>query len=558
MACGLRPGGGAGYALDMTDIALPDFVPLADTIAATARAAPNRMAVQDEAEALTYGGLDALMDRVGAALQRDGVRAGDTIAICAASSAAYLAVFLGAVRVGVAVAPLAPSATRESLAAMREDCRAKAMFVDSTTRALFDAPAIPLDAGFADWLAPQGARPAPVEIAPEAVFNTIYSSGTTGAPKGIDQSHGMRFVHTRRRLLAGYDAEATTLVSTPLYSNTTLVSVFPALAGGGRVILMKKFDARRFLEIAQAERVTHAMLVPVQFSRLLALPDFDRFDLSSFRMKFSTSAPLAAALKHDILARWPGGLSEYYGMTEGGGTCILNAHERPDKLHTVGQPAEGHDIRLIDEEGREVAKGEVGEVVGRSPAMMNGYRNAREKTRAAEWFDPEGRRFIRTGDVGRFDEDGFLILLDRRKDMIISGGFNIYPSDLEAALTARAEVREAAVVGASSALWGETPVAFVVLREGASADPEALRAAVNATLGRTQRLAALRIVEALPRSAIGKVLKRELREQAGAMRPEAQALAGLQLDARIRQHRRQFAGLEHFGRRCRRRRRTRP
>ena len=494
---------------------LADFTPLADGIAETARAAPDRIAVQDEARALTYAEFDALMDRVGAALQRDGVKAGETIAICASSSVAYLAVFLGAVRVGVAVAPLAPSSTPQSLAAMRADCGARALFVDATTRALFAAPAIGLDDGLDDWLAPQGARPAPVAINPEAVFNTIYSSGTTGTPKGIDQSHGMRFLHTRRRLLAGYDETARTLISTPLYSNTTLVSVFPTLAGGGRVILMKKFDARRFLEIAAAERATHAMLVPVQYSRLMALADFDRYDLSSFRMKFSTSAPFAAALKRDILARWPGGLSEYYGMTEGGGTCMLFAHERPDKLHTVGQPTEGHDIRLIDENGREVARGEVGEVVGRSQATMNGYRNAAEKTAQAEWRDAEGRRFIRTGDVGRFDEDGFLVLLDRRKDMIISGGFNIYPSDLEAALTSRPEVREAAVVGAPSALWGETPVAFVVLQQ--AVDAEALREAVNATLGKTQRLAALRIVEALPRSAIGKVLKRELRQMAGAM-----------------------------------------
>jgi long-chain acyl-CoA synthetase len=283
------------------------------------------------------------------------------------------------------------------------------------------------------------------------------------------------------------------------------------------VILMKKFDARRFLQIAEAERVTHAMLVPVQYSRLLALPDFGRFDLSSFRMKFSTSAPFAASLKREVLARWPGGLAEYYGMTEGGGTCILFAHERPDKLHTVGQPAEGHDIRLIDEAGREVGVGAIGEVVGRSPAMMNAYRNAPDKTHDAEWRDPQGQRFIRTGDIGRFDEEGFLVLLDRRKDMIISGGFNVFPSDLEAVLLARPEVREAAVIGVPSAAWGETPVGFVVLREGATSDPEGLRAAVNEGLGKTQRLAALRVVETLPRSAIGKVLKRELRATFGAL-----------------------------------------
>jgi acyl-CoA synthetase (AMP-forming)/AMP-acid ligase II len=496
---------------------LADFTPLDEQIAAAAREAPDRVAVKDDSRTLTYGELDALMDRVSAALQRDGVGPGASIAICAETSVAYLATFLGAVRIGVAVAPLPPSATPASLAAMLADCGARALFVDAATEALFERPVLRLDGGFAGWLAPEGARPARVAVEPALVFNTIYSSGTTGAPKGIDQSHGMRFVHTRRRLLAGYDADAVTLISTPLYSNTTLVSVFPALAGGGRLVLMKKFDARRFLEIAERERVTHAMLVPVQYARLMAQPDFDRFDLSSFRMKFSTSAPFAAALKREVLARWPGGLAEYYGMTEGGGTCLLMAHERPDKLHTVGQPAEGHDIRLIDTEGREVARGEAGEVVGRSPAMMNGYRNAPEKTREAEWRDAQGRRFIRTGDIGRFDEDGFLVLLDRAKDMIISGGFNIYPSDLEAALLAQPEVKEAAVVGATSTQWGETPVGFVVLKEGASADAEALRAAVNATLGKTQRLAALRVVEALPRSAIGKVLKRELRETAGAL-----------------------------------------
>ncbi len=491
------------------------FTPLADQIAAHARVAPDALALQDEAGRLSYGALDKAMDRVAAALQREGIVQGGTIALCASSSVAYLTVFLGALRAGVAVAPLAPSSTPASLAAMLEDAGSRLLFADATTQRLFDRPALRLDEDLDGWLAPPGAQPVRPEISPGDVFNTIYSSGTTGAPKGIDQSHGMRFVHSQRRLIAGYDESAVTLISTPLYSNTTLVAVFPTLAGGGRVVLMKKFDARRFLEIAEGERATHAMLVPVQYARLMAHPDFGRFDLSAFRAKLSTSAPFSAALKRDVLNRWPGGLLEYYGMTEGGGTCILDARAFPDKLHTVGRPAEGHDIRLIDEAGREVGAGETGEIVGHSPAMMNGYRNAPGKTAQSEWFDATGRRFIRTGDVGRFDADGFLTLLDRAKDMIISGGFNVYPSDLEAALTTRPEVAEAAVVGAPSALWGETPVGFVVLRT--PADPDALREAVNATLGKTQRLAALHVVEALPRSAIGKVLKRELREQVGAM-----------------------------------------
>lgn len=211
-----------------------------------------------------------------------------------------------------------------------------------------------------------------------------------------------------------------------------------------------------------------------------------------------------------MLRRWPGGLVEFYGMTEGGGATLLAAHEFPDKLHTVGRPMPGHDIRLIDENGREVAPGKTGEVVGRSLTMMTGYFNQPEKTREAEWRDVEGRRFIRTGDIGRFDEDGFLILLDRSKDVIISGGFNIYPSDIEAELVRHEAVAEAAVVGVASERWGETPVAFVALTEGATIDRTALKDWVNARLGKTQRVAELAIIGSLPRSAIGKVLKREL------------------------------------------------
>jgi acyl-CoA synthetase (AMP-forming)/AMP-acid ligase II len=254
------------------------------------------------------------------------------------------------------------------------------------------------------------------------------------------------------------------------------------------------------------------MLVPVQYARLMALESFDRFDLSSFHMKFCTSAPFAAALKADVLARWPGGLVEYYGMTEGGGTAVLLAHEHPDKLHTVGRPAPGHELRVIDEAGRELPRGEIGELVGRSVAMMSGYHNRPEETAAAEWRDDAGQRFIRTGDIGRFDDDGFIVLLDRRKDVIISGGFNIYPSDLEAVLASHPDVAEAAVVAKPSAEWGETPLAFVVAREGKAPGAEDLRQWANARLGRTQRIAEIRFVAALPRSSAGKVLRRELRQ----------------------------------------------
>jgi long-chain acyl-CoA synthetase len=505
-----------------------EFGTIADLVRIHAADRPDAAALVKDDERLTYRDLDRLMDRIAAALQRDGLGPGDIIAICAKTSIAYGAVFLGALRASVAVAPLAPSSTPASLVGMVADCDARLFFLDGDVadaladrEADINVPRIALDGSsvgqaFEAWLAPTGGTPMPVQVQPETAFNIIYSSGTTGEPKGIVQSFRMRWLQLFRAANLGYDARSVTIVSTPLYSNTTLVSFLPAVGYGGTAVLMDKFDAAGFLELAQKHRATHAMLVPVQYRRIMSMPDFDRYDLGSFVVKLSTSAPFAATLKADVLKRWPGGLIEYYGMTEGGGTCILAAHLHPDKLGTVGQPAPGHDIRLIDDEGKEVAPGQVGEVVGHSPAIMNGYYKRPDKTAAAEWWHPDGRRFMRTGDVGRFDADGFLTLMDRKKDMIISGGFNIYPSDLEGALVDHAAVQEVAVVGVASEQWGETPIAFVVLKENARATADELKSWLNAHVGKTQRVAAVVIVPALPRSAIGKVLKRELRDRYAA------------------------------------------
>jgi len=503
---------------DSATMLASDFATLPDLIRAHAKERGDKDALVAKDCAIDYAGLDRLMDRIAAALQRDGVAQGQAVAIVAGSGIEYGAVFLGVLRAGCVAAPLAPSATGEAIAAMITDCGAPILFIDGDAAQtlkpfMLDMRVIRLDTdAFAKWLAPDGATPTPVTIAPGDGFNIIYSSGTTGTPKGIVQSHAMRWAHIHRNGTAGF-GDAVTMIATPLYSNTTLVSFLPTLGWGGTAVLMNKFDARGYLTLAARHRATHTMLVPVQYQRIMALPDFDRFDLSSFAFKTCTSAPFPAALKADVLARWPGLLVEYYGMTEGGGTCILVANQFPDKLHTVGRPVEGHDIRLIDDDGNEVAQGETGEVVGRSPAMMTGYHGRKDATAAAEWFDADGNRYIRHGDVGRFDADGFLTLLDRKKDLIISGGFNIYPVDLEAVLARHPAVADCSVIGVPSEAWGETPVGFYVPHAGAPDDDAAILAWANAQLGKTQRLSALHVIDELPRSAIGKVLKRELRDR---------------------------------------------
>ena len=519
--------------MKLSDLLAQQNGSLPDCLGAVAQLRPEHPALILNGVTLSYRDFDQLVSRTAASLQRDSVQPGDVVAACAGTSLEYVALYFGVLRAGGVMTPLPPSATAQNLTGMLANSGARWLFLDQPVAKAWDlegfmpaakaghAPValkkvwFDLTTGpnsWTQWLGTQ-ANPTPVANEPERAFNLIYSSGTTGVPKGIVQPCSMRWSQTQRAAANGIGFASVLLLSTPLYSNTTLVPLLPGLALGATAVLMSKFDTRQYLALAARHRATHTVMVPVQYQRLLDDPSFDEHDLSSLRIKGSTSAPFGAALKAEVLCRWPGELNDVYGMTEGGVRCELKAHLHPNKLHTIGQPSAGHEIRMIDDSGLELERGQTGEIVGHSAVMMKGYHGLPEKTREIEWFDSTGKRFIRTGDIGRFDEDGFVILSDRKKDMVISGGFNIYPSDLEAELEQHPEVAEAAVVGVPSRAWGETPVGYVVLRTTATITKEALLAWVNARLGKTQRLADLLLIADLPRNEIGKTLKRQLREQ---------------------------------------------
>ncbi|WP_233545035.1 class I adenylate-forming enzyme family protein [Pseudooceanicola sediminis] len=470
---------------------------------------PDKIAVIDEQVSLTWAQFAALVARVAGRLAERGIGPGARVMSLSENSAAHLALYAGVLSAGACMVPLPWSASPEALTRMRSDCGAGLLFASATHRAVADtlgAEVIALEELEAFAAGPEAA---PVTVTADDFFDIIYSSGTTGTPKGIVHEHRFRSRQFGRFCDLGLDADAVQIMSTPLYSNTTLVAVLSGLVGGGCIVSMSKFNTIGFLDLSQRHRATHAMLVPVQYMRLMAEPTFDDYDLGSYVCKFSTSAPLPGPLIARIMARWPGNLVEFYGMTEGGVSTVLNCEAHPTKWDTAGSIAEGSEVRIIGEDGQELPPGSYGEIAGRSGSMMPGYLNAPDKTAEATWRDSQGNDFIRTGDMGRLDADGFLHLLDRKKDMIITGGFNVYAADLEAVLRAHPAVADVAVIAVPSADWGETPLALVVAET--PTDAEDLRQWANARLGKLQRISAVEFRADLPRSEIGKILKRDLR-----------------------------------------------
>ena len=507
--------------IDNAQVFLPDLW------ATHAKFSPDKEAVICGDVRRTWGDFDRNMSRVANQLIAAGIGRGTKVAVLMTNTVDILEVMYGIVRAGACVVPLSGLLTAEQIEVLITDSDAIAVICAAAYRDSIEAirsslPNMREDGFIAHGFDGDGWLSFDVFIAEASDenpnisydltddFNIIYSSGTTGSPKGIVQTHRARQHWSFSNAVdMRFHVDCRSMTTTALYSNGTWLMILPALFAGGTVVVLPEFSARGFLETVQRERVTHTFMVPTQFIVTLADPAFDDYDLSSLETVLCAGSPLRPDTKAEVLDRLTPNLYEMYGFSEGFAT-INKPHMHVLKPDSVGTPVLGFDFKIVDDDGNEMPAGEVGEIAGYGAGMMKEYYKRDAATQAIILPMPDGRTYLRSGDIGKVDEDGFLYILDRKKDMIISGGFNVFPADIEAVIGENEDVSDVTVIGVPNEKWGESPLALVIPNKGADADR--ILAWSNERLAKHQRLIGVEFRDAFPRNALGKVLKRILRE----------------------------------------------
>ena len=476
---------------------------------------------------LTWREFDARVDRTAHVLAERGVQRGDRVATLLGNSLDLLALFWACARLGAAFTPMSPLLNAPGIASLLADAQPRVVIGPGARRELLATCAsemgdaapgllfcdvsaahpVPRENDFAALLAATPASPCAVNVRADDVMTIMYTSGTTGLPKGIQHTHFIRAMYATTMASAWrMTRESVVLHTGSLVFNGAMVTLLPAFMLGATYIVHRAFDAALFVETVARERVTHTMLVPSQIVAILDLPGLETSQLASLEMVVSLGAPLHREHKARLERVIPGRFYELYGLTEGLVT-ILDRADAARKHGSVGVPPPFYDLRIVDDAGSELLPREIGEIIGRAPITMPGYLGRDAETQAAL---RDG--WLHSGDLGYLDEDGFLFLVDRKKDMIDSGGVKVYPRDIEEVAARHPAVHEVAVFGIPDAKWGETPLAAVVLREGARASADEVRDFVNRNVAaQYQRVARVVIYEDFPRNAAGKILKREMR-----------------------------------------------
>ncbi len=492
---------------------------------------PGRRALVAGPRSLTWRDLDARIDRVAAALAAAGLETGDRVAVLAGNRPEFLELYFGSARAGAIVVPVNYRLTPRELAdvlrhadpalfvvddAHVEQARAvEALLPDLRRRWLIGAGAL---AGAGDYEALLAAADGSPRVSPASEHDTFaifFTSGTTGLPKGAMVSHANLEANAWNQFLAdGSRADDINLIGTPLYHMGAVFMAVTYMLLGCTQVIVGQFSPGGWLEALARERVTVALLVPTMINAVLNEPRLDACDLTSLRLVFYGGGPMPQAVLERALRRLPCGYTQGYGLTETLEATFLVAADhvldgtdtQRRRLASAGREAVGAEVRIVDEAGRDCGAGEVGEVLVRSRSVIAGYWRMPEATAEAirdGWFH--------TGDLGYLDEDRYLFVVDRKKDMVVSGGVNIYTKEIEGVLYEHPAVLEAAVIGLADEQWGEAVAAAVVLRPGAQATAEEIVAHCRERLASYKKPRHVFFLSELPKNPSGKILKRELR-----------------------------------------------
>ena len=495
-------------------------------VARNARFSPDKPAiVSADGRSLSHAQLNQRVNRLANALGARGIVKGHKLAILARNSSDYLVVYFAAGKIGAPLVPINYQLRAADIHYRLEHSDARALVVDSeflpligdlpaSTRETLGGHVFVIDASsdshpsLAGLIESAPATEPGVSISPEDTLYIGYTSGTTGPSKGALISH--------RAIVAGYLYKALdyglgpddiNLDPGPFWHSAPRDFASLAIYLGGTCVVTRGFDPREFYELVARHKVTNSFMVPTMYRLLTALDDAGRHDVSTLRVLISGGSPLPSAVKDKVLTRFGPILNEFYGATETRIITNITAAELAERKRSVGRPIRDVEMRILDGAGSEVPPGGAGEVYVRGPGLFSGYYKDPERTRKShrgEWFS--------LGDMGRVDEDGYLYLVDRKQDMIISGGENIFPSDIEEVLLKFPGVKEAAVIGTPDETWGELVTAIIVLEDGEKVLQQDLIDYCALHLPGYMKPRRVEFTGSLPRNPVGKLLRRVLRE----------------------------------------------
>jgi fatty-acyl-CoA synthase len=501
-----------------------DLPTIGESLRLNARRFPAAVAVEEDGRTVTYAELNARVNRLTHGLRALGVGAGDVVGILLENRLEHLEAIYASAKLGAIAAPLDVKWGHAELGAMLRFFQPRALILEASlgeharaTEALGDLPTVAVADGpasapsatadYAALLAAQSDAEPPAVAAEPDIFLLMLTSGTTGLPKACVATQRMYALRCLNYAVAeGVCHDDVFLLTMPLYFNAGRGSALAHLFHGGKVVLLRGFDVAEVLAMAERTRATNLTFVATAADRVLAAPELARTDLSSLRFVRTTGSVLHRTTKEGILQKLTPHLHNAYGTTDTGAVTVLEPVDQLRKHGSVGRPLWGVEVRVVDDDSRDLPAGELGEVVVRGPLICDGYYRNPEAT--AQAFRADG---FHTGDLGRFDDEGYLFLVGRKKDMIKSGGISVFPEEIEELLNAHPAVLENAVIGVADPQWGEAVHAFVVLRPGAELAEADVIAHCRAQLAHYKAPKGVTFLAALPRTENGKIAKERLR-----------------------------------------------